>query len=89
MATKLLDELPQEAEAPADGLCVEVLTQREVEVLNLVAKGASNKEIASSLYISENTVKTPMRNIMKKLHLANRSQAAAYDARIQQDHPTS
>ena len=89
MATKLLAELPQEAEAPADGLGVEMLTQREVEVLNLVAKGASNKEIASALYISENTVKTHMRNIMEKLHLANRSQAAAYGARLEQNRPSS
>ena len=43
-----------------------------------VAKGSSNKAIASSLFISENTVKTHLRNIMDKLHLANRSQAAAY-----------
>ena len=68
---------------------VEVLTKREVEVLNLVAKGASNKEMASSLYISENTVKTHMRNIMEKLHLANRSQAAAYGARIEQNRSSS
>jgi DNA-binding NarL/FixJ family response regulator len=49
-----------------------------VEVLQLVAEGASNNDIASSLIISENTVKTHLRNIMDKLHLANRSQAAAY-----------
>ena len=89
MATKLLSELPQEKEAPSDAPDVEVLTKREVEVLNLVAKGASNKEMASSLYISENTVKTHMRNIMEKLHLANRSQAAAYGARIEQNRSSS
>jgi len=54
------------------------LTPREGEVLQLVAQGATNKEIADSLFISENTVKTHLRNIMEKLHLANRSQAAAY-----------
>jgi len=54
------------------------LSPREDEVLQLVAQGATNKEIADSLFISENTVKTHLRNIMDKLHLVNRSQAAAY-----------
>ena len=54
------------------------LSPREDEVLRLVSQGATNKEIADSLFISENTVKTHLRNIMDKLHLANRSQAAAY-----------
>ena len=54
------------------------LSPREKEVLQLVAKGATNREIADSLFISENTVKTHLQNIMEKLHLANRSQAAAY-----------
>ena len=81
MAAKLLAEFKdletgaerkptQEAEAN--------LSPREDEVLRLVAQGATNKEIADSLFISENTVKTHLRNIMDKLHLANRSQAAAY-----------
>ena len=89
MATKLLGELPMEKEAPETTPELEVLTQREAEVLQLVAKGASNKEIASALYISENTVKTHMRNIMDKLHLTNRTQAAAYGARAQQGPPPS
>ncbi len=50
-------------------------------MLQLVAQGASNKKIADSLFISENTVKTHLRNIMDKLHLANRSQAATYAVR--------
>ncbi len=50
-------------------------------MLQHVAKGASNREIAAALYISENTVKTHLRNIMEKLHLASRSQAAAYAVR--------
>ena len=57
------------------------MSQREVEVLQLVAQGASNKDIGSTLFISENTVKTHLRNILEKLHLANRSQAAAYAVR--------
>lgn len=57
------------------------LTPREEEVLQLVAKGATNKEIADTLFISENTVKTHLKSIMETLHLANRSQAAAYAVR--------
>ncbi|MFC1937489.1 response regulator [Chloroflexota bacterium] len=55
-----------------------ILSSREEEVIQLVAQGATNKEIGERLFISENTVKTHLRNIMEKLHLANRSQAAAY-----------
>lgn len=54
------------------------LSPREDEVLRLVAQGATNREIADSLFISENTVKTHLKSIMEKLHLVNRSQAAAY-----------
>ncbi len=50
------------------------LSQSEVEVLQLVAQGATNKQIADTLFISENVVKTHLRNIIDKLHLANRSQ---------------
>lgn len=57
------------------------LSPREGEVLQLVAQGATNKEIAEALFISENTVKTHLRNLMEALHLANRSQAAAYAVR--------
>lgn len=81
MATKLLTEFRD----PTTGARAKVtadeeasLSPREDEVLQLVARGATNKEIADSLFISENTVKTHLRNIMDKLHLANRSQAAAY-----------
>ncbi len=84
MASKLLGELPLESESE-EKLEVEVLTQREAEVLHLVSQGSSNKEIASALYISENTVKTHMRNIMDKLHLASRSQAAAFGARADKE----
>ena len=81
MATKLLGELKVESDpSNQDGLAA-ALTPLEAEVLALVSKGASNKELASALFVSENTIKTHMRNIMDKLHLANRSQAAAYGAR--------
>ncbi|MFC1978098.1 response regulator [Chloroflexota bacterium] len=81
MATKLLTEF-KDLTAGAERESVEKadadLSPREGEVLQLVAQGATNKEIADSLFISENTVKTHLKNIMEKLHLANRSQAAAY-----------
>ncbi len=81
MATKLLTEF-KDLEARVDRESVQeaeaALSPREGEVLQLVAQGATNKEIGDSLFISENTVKTHLRNIMEKLHLANRSQAAAY-----------
>jgi DNA-binding NarL/FixJ family response regulator len=81
MATKLLTEfkgLEVEGKREAIQETESNLSPREGEVLQLVAQGATNKQIADSLFISENTVKTHLRNIMEKLHLANRSQAAAY-----------
>lgn len=56
----------------------EELTKRELEVLAEIAKGKSNKEIASSLFITEKTVKTHVSNILAKLELADRTQAALY-----------
>jgi DNA-binding NarL/FixJ family response regulator len=55
-----------------------VLTEREVEVLRLVARGASNPRIAEALCITVNTVKVHLRNILEKLRLENRTQAAAF-----------
>lgn len=81
MATKLLTEF-QDLSVGVEKKPVEEdgteLSPREGEVLQLVAKGATNREIGDTLFISENTVKTHLQNIMEKLHLANRSQAAAY-----------
>ena len=54
------------------------LSQRELEILHLVAQGSTNAEIAEELVIAENTVKVHMRNILGKLQLRNRQQAAAY-----------
>jgi len=59
----------------------ESLSPREREVLQLVVQGATNKEIASRLFITENTVKNHLRNILAKLHLRNRAQVAAYAVR--------
>ena len=54
------------------------LTERELEVLKLVADGLSNLQIAEQLFISQNTVKGHISNILSKLHLADRTQAAVY-----------
>ena len=54
------------------------LTNREGEVVELIAQGMSNREIAIELVISEKTVKTHVSNILSKLHLADRTQAAIY-----------
>lgn len=81
MATKLLTEFKSlvagAEKEPAEKPNAE-LSPREAEVLQLVAQGATNKQIADALFISENTVKTHLKSIMETLHLANRSQAAAY-----------
>ena len=55
----------------------QVLSERELEVLELVSQGLKNREIANKLFISENTVRTHLRNILDKLHVQNRVQAAA------------
>ncbi len=55
-----------------------ILTHREQEVLSLVAEGAIDKEIAEALHLSLNTVKSHMRNILAKLHVSNRREAAQY-----------
>ena len=54
------------------------LSQRETEILKLLAKGATNKEIAETLFITENTAKVHLKHILEKLQLRNRQQAAAY-----------
>jgi RNA polymerase sigma factor (sigma-70 family) len=81
-----LDEIPMSKEMAfriwkefkKDGQAEQTLSIREQEVLQLVAKGCSNKEISKQLGISENTVKTHMKNILGKLHLENRVQLASY-----------
>jgi NarL family two-component system response regulator LiaR len=59
----------------------EELTERELDVLKLIARGQSNREISHELVISEKTVKTHVSNILSKLHLADRTQAAIYALR--------
>lgn len=81
MATRILSEYASQASRPREAERSEpdeILTPREREVLALVAGGATNKEIAVALTLTENTVKNHLRNILEKLHLENRTQAAAY-----------
>jgi NarL family two-component system response regulator LiaR len=78
VARKLLHELSQPSQQPPTP---DPLTGREVEVLQLVALGQSNREIAAALMISEATVRTHVSNILSKLHLARRTQAALYALR--------
>ncbi len=83
MASKLLSEfsaLSRRASAQ-EQLPAPVLTARELEVLRLVARGMSNKEVADELFISENTVKNHVRNILEKLHLHSRMEAVMYAVR--------
>ena len=60
----------------------EVLTERETEVLRLLAKGKANKEIARQLKVSEHTVKSHVHSVLAKLGVLSRTQAAMYAARI-------
>ncbi len=77
IARKVLLELSR---PPAEQLPLtkDPLTERELEVLRLVAQGCSNKEIGAKLSVSELTVRTHVSNILGKLHLASRTQAALY-----------
>lgn len=78
IALKMIRELNRPVDLPPTE---NPLTEREVEVLRLVAQGLTNQEIAVRLVISDWTVRTHMRNILSKLHLANRTQAALYAIR--------
>jgi DNA-binding NarL/FixJ family response regulator len=76
LAARLLKSVAWHSANPGDA--VDALTEREVEVLRLVAQGASNPQIAAALTITVNTVKVHLRNILDKLQLANRTQAATF-----------
>jgi len=86
MAARLLQDLARDSRPAAPSPAPPPrLTQREQEVLGLVAQGKSNKEIASALDIAENTVKNHLKNILEKLHLENRVQAATFALRRELD----
>lgn len=78
IARKVLQELSRPSDRPPTP---DPLTPRELEVLRLVAQGRDNREIAEVLVISETTVRTHVSNILNKLHLASRTQAALYALR--------
>ena len=81
MAVKLIDEFKQMSRPERDQVPGLRLTERELEVLRLVAKGMNNREIARQLFISENTVKNHVRNILEKLQLHSRMEAVMYAVR--------
>jgi DNA-binding NarL/FixJ family response regulator len=83
MASKLLNEFATMVKRADEKQQVPTprLTEREMEVLKLVAKGHNNRDIAKELYISENTVKNHIRNILEKLHLHSRMEAVVYAVR--------
>jgi len=78
MAIKLLDEFKQMSRSDRQQVPSPRLTDRELEVLKLVAQGLNNREIAKRLFISENTVKNHVRNILEKLQLHSRMEAVMY-----------
>ena len=83
MASKLLTEFASMVKKDDDKQQVPSprLTDREMEVLRLVAKGMNNRDIAKALFISENTVKNHVRNILEKLQLHSRMEAVVYAVR--------
>ncbi len=76
MAVRLLEEFKQSGQDRANK-DPRGLSPREKEVLQLIAQGGSNKEIADNLFISETTVKAHLRSILEKLHVRNRAEAVA------------
>ena len=78
VARKLIQEVQRKSDLPPTE---EPLSERELDVLRYLARGFSNQEIGTELFISERTVRTHVSNILAKLHLANRTQAALYALR--------
>ncbi len=82
LADRILQEFRENDVRPGQHPDVyEALTPKEIETLELLVKGDTNREIADALHVSENTVKLYLRNIMEKLHLQNRIQLAVYAVR--------
>lgn len=80
VAQRLMEQVTT-PKAPGSDRPASVLTPREIEVLRLIANGMSNKEIARALVLNERTVKGHVSNILSKLGLADRTQAALYAVR--------
>jgi DNA-binding NarL/FixJ family response regulator len=79
IAAKILQEFRQPTPAPdPETETIDPLTDKDIRMLDLVVNGYSNKEIATTLALSESTVKNYLRAILEKLHLRNRTQAAVY-----------
>jgi two-component system nitrate/nitrite response regulator NarL len=80
IAARILEEFTRRDEpiAASNGETLDRLSEREGEILTFIAEGLSNRAIAERLFISENTVKKHVRNILQKLHVNNRVQAALY-----------
>jgi two-component system NarL family response regulator len=81
MAVKLLNEFKQMSDSGREQVSTPRLTARELEVLRLVSQGLNNRLIAKQLFISENTVKNHVRNILEKLQLHSRIEAVMYGVR--------
>ena len=78
IALRVLQEINKPPKKP---LTADPLTPRELEILKAVAHGWTNQDIADKMYVSERTIRTHVSNILSKLHLANRTQAALYALR--------
>ena len=83
MASKLITEFASMVRGREERTSVPAprLTERELQVLKLVARGKNNRDIGADLFISENTVKNHVRNILDKLHLHSRMEAVVYAVR--------
>jgi len=81
MAKHLMEEMRHSGGPPAAGIEIEPLTAREQEILSLIADGSSNQEIADTLHLSPHTVKSHVKNILGKLQVKSRHQAAQYARR--------
>ena len=81
LAARIVEEFSRHVDSEAETQPESTLTPRESEVLNLVAQGATNPEIAEALEVSPHTVSFHVKNILRKLHLRNRAQAVAYAIR--------
>lgn len=77
-ATKIMNEFAEQAGREHTDSCREDLSERELGVLQLLTQGMTNKEIGHKLHLAENTVKNHLKNILAKLQLDNRVQAAAF-----------